>query len=406
MTPTGRWAGRMSGPEWQDFRRRKPNPDYELIGLDFADLELRVFAHLHERTMTDFNYANLAQRTCPDSYHVTAVPPGLLMQTMMAAINALAALDAVKKAYAYGKPLPATLKPVADAAADIRFAGELDGHILHSILGTATEGGELLEAAMKTLFNGEPFDIVNFQEELGDIAWYRAIGLNAVGQTIDANDRQNIEKLLARFPDKFDAGLAINRDTDAERKVLERRPMELQVIEVIDVPHVEELNAPGIVLRGRIYNDIRDRFADGEIVRTSYVTAVNVEQKTIHTRNSIYRHHELGLGLDVLFHKLARVNEPEVVDTDDHAEDLQDVEIIAHGPDHNRLRWTDEDGEIRLSGRIVLMPFRAGDEYNGKYKGQLLATDEAILYRINGDVTDNSAYVAEPVEPSNGISRV
>ena len=263
--------------------------------------------------MTDFNYAAVAQRTCPEAYHVTAVPAGLLMRSMLDAINALNVLDAVKKAYAYGKPLPAALKPMSDAAADIRFAGELDGHILHSILGIATEGGELLEAAMKTLFNGEAFDIVNFQEELGDVAWYRAIGLNAVGQTVEENDRQNIDKLLKRFPDKFDADLAINRDTAAERRVLE-----------------------------------------GE----------------------------------------------------DFAEVVGDVEIIAHGPDHNRLRWLDEDGQIRLSGRIKLMPFRAGDEYNGKYKGQLLATDETTLYRISGDVTDNSAYEAPPVEPSNGISRV
>lgn len=280
--------------------------DYELIGLDFADLELRCFAHLHERTMTKpFEYATLAQRTCPDSYHVTAVPPGLLMSSMMNAINALAALDVIKKAYAYGKPLPAALKPLADATDGTVFAGELDGHIVHAILGIATEGGELLEAAVKTLFNGEAFDIVNFQEELGDVAWYRAIGLNAVGQPIIENDKQNIEKLLARFPDKFDANLAINRDTAAERRVLE-----------------------------------------GE----------------------------------------------------DFAEDLGDVEIIAHGPDHNRLRWTDDEGTVRLSTRLVLMPFRAAHEYNGKYKGQLLATDDTTLYRINGTVTDNSAYPAEPAD--------
>lgn len=354
--------------------------DYELIGLDFADLELRVFAHLHERTMTDFNYAALAQRTCPDGYHATAVPPGLLMSSMMNAINALAALDFIKKAYAYGKPLPAALKPIADATTGTVFTGELDGHILHSILGIATEGGELLEAAVKTLFNGEAFDIVNFQEELGDVAWYRAIGLNAVGQTIDENDRQNIDKLLERFPNKFDAGLAINRDTAAERRVLEGYDAELRDVTVID-------QGGGLVLSGKIYDDRKGRFPDGKDVITTFVQSFDAHAEKVTTKNSVYRVQGDVKNLSLL----SNLN-------DDHAEDLQDVEIIAHGPDHNRLRWLDEDGQIRLSGRIKLMPFRAGDEYNGKYKGQLLATDETTLYRINGTVTDNSAYPAEPAD--------
>lgn len=35
---------------------------------------------------------------------------------------------------------------------------------------------------------------------------------------------KNIEKLKKRFPEKFDAHLAINRDVDAERKILENGP--------------------------------------------------------------------------------------------------------------------------------------------------------------------------------------
>src|SRR5690606_16662705 len=93
--------------------------------------------------------------------------------------------------------------------------------LLHMILGIVTEAGELLDAIMDVIFDGKPLDEVNIQEELGDINWYRVNALLAVGQTPDENDRQNIAKLLARFPHKFDADLAINRDTDAERKVLE-----------------------------------------------------------------------------------------------------------------------------------------------------------------------------------------
>lgn len=231
------------------------------------------------------NYQQAALKTCPDGYHPN-VPAGLMMRVMMDYVNASNALDAIKKAYAYGRDLPAGLKPVADANADVQFKGEIDGDVLHAVLGVATEGGELVEAAMKSLFNGEQFDIVNFQEELGDVAWYRAIGLAAVGQTIAENDTQNIEKLAKRFNDgRFDADLANNRDTDAERVVLEGYDAELHNARVF-------MYGPERTrLQGHIHKDRAGRFPDGTFVTT---TEVMTEEGDIFTTHSGTRYKLVG----------------------------------------------------------------------------------------------------------------
>lgn len=223
------------------------------------------------------DYQTLAQRTCPESYHVGAVPAGLLQSLMLDAINALNALDAVKKAFAYGRTLPAGLKGHPEG----QYKGDLDGHVLHAILGVATESGELLEAALKTLANGDIFDMVNFQEEMGDIAWYRAIGLAAAGQTIEENNSQNINKLRARFPDKYDDERALNRDLDAERVVLEGVTATLSMATLYDYGPEHQR------VRGTISGDTKGRFKDGEVVHTSRVT--KVDNDFVWTLNSKYR---------------------------------------------------------------------------------------------------------------------
>lgn len=46
----------------------------------------------------------------------------------------------------------------------------------------------------------------------------------------------------------------------------------------------------GIVsLRGRIYNDQKGRFLDGEMVITSEIKHIDFEQGLVHTNNSIYK---------------------------------------------------------------------------------------------------------------------
>lgn len=92
---------------------------------------------------------------------------------------------------------------------------------MHMMLGVSTEAGELLDALKKHLIYGKEMDWVNVQEEIGDLFWYIAGLLRLSGADPFQIMDTNIEKLKARFGDKFDAHKALNRDLDTEREILE-----------------------------------------------------------------------------------------------------------------------------------------------------------------------------------------
>ena len=97
--------------------------------------------------------------------------------------------------------------------------------LLHAVLGIVTEAGELTDALKRFIFY-VPNDVckvdkTNIAEELGDLMWYIALACNYLGVDFDTVQRQNIAKLQARYPDKFDSNHAQVRDLQAERKVLE-----------------------------------------------------------------------------------------------------------------------------------------------------------------------------------------
>jgi len=98
--------------------------------------------------------------------------------------------------------------------------------LLHSAIGISTESGEILDAFKKHLIYGKDLDIINLTEELGDIMWYVAIMTrylkNLTGATLEDDILElNIDKLKARYPDKFTEEYALNRDLEKERGVLE-----------------------------------------------------------------------------------------------------------------------------------------------------------------------------------------
>lgn len=101
----------------------------------------------------------------------------------------------------------------------------IDLRLFHAIIGIATESTELCEGLYNTLTGGT-VDLVNLREENGDINWYQAIfydAMSELGFEGHWNDdlETNIAKLKKRYPDKFTNEDAINRDTDAEREILE-----------------------------------------------------------------------------------------------------------------------------------------------------------------------------------------
>ena len=100
--------------------------------------------------------------------------------------------------------------------------------ILHALMGLQTETGELTDAVKRHIFYGAELDKVNLVEEIGDVFWYIAILLDEL--KVDVGDKAsfehamkvNIEKLRARYPNKFSEHDAVNRDLKTERQILEQ----------------------------------------------------------------------------------------------------------------------------------------------------------------------------------------
>jgi len=94
--------------------------------------------------------------------------------------------------------------------------------LLHSAIGLSTEANEFLDMLKKHIYYGKELDLPNIKEEVGDGFWYSAIAIDVLKTTFDEVMSVNIEKLKARYPEKFTSEKAMNRDLDKERKILEK----------------------------------------------------------------------------------------------------------------------------------------------------------------------------------------
>ena len=93
--------------------------------------------------------------------------------------------------------------------------------LLHASMGLTTEAAEFTDMIKKHVYYGRELDEVNLKEEVGDMLWYCAIALEALGTDFESVMQTNIDKLKARYPDKFTEDAAINRDVSKEREILE-----------------------------------------------------------------------------------------------------------------------------------------------------------------------------------------
>ena len=91
----------------------------------------------------------------------------------------------------------------------------------HAGMGMATEAAEFLDVLKKHAFYGKPLDKVNLAEEIGDLFWYIAVACDELGVNPSEIMQTNIDKLKARYGEKFNAEGALNRDLDNERDILE-----------------------------------------------------------------------------------------------------------------------------------------------------------------------------------------
>lgn len=82
-------------------------------------------------------------------------------------------------------------------------------------------GGKLLDFDKKLLAYGKVIDEDKRKDVFNNLYLYILLFCKLYDINIEEGYDRNIAKLRLRFPDKFDAEKAINRDTTAERVVLE-----------------------------------------------------------------------------------------------------------------------------------------------------------------------------------------
>jgi hypothetical protein len=84
------------------------------------------------------------------------------------------------------------------------------------------ELGELASNLEKWLWYGKQFDGPNFAEELGDANWYQAEALNVLSLKFETILAANIDKLRARYPERYTDELAAeeNRNRSKERETI------------------------------------------------------------------------------------------------------------------------------------------------------------------------------------------
>lgn len=100
---------------------------------------------------------------------------------------------------------------------------KVDPNILHGAIGIVTEAGELIDQIKRHICYETDLDIVNIEEELGDIFWYMFKVIDCIGSSPEKIFQKNIEKLACRYKNKkFNTDSAINRDLQKERDILEQ----------------------------------------------------------------------------------------------------------------------------------------------------------------------------------------
>jgi NTP pyrophosphatase (non-canonical NTP hydrolase) len=80
--------------------------------------------------------------------------------------------------------------------------------LMHATLGLAGEVGELTDTVKKYLVYNQTLDQANVYEELGDILWFVSLACTTIGFSMQDVATDNIEKLKARYPDKYSDTLA------------------------------------------------------------------------------------------------------------------------------------------------------------------------------------------------------
>lgn len=181
-----------------------------------------------------FDYMEESALTASTQYHGTRVPLIHLSEVLHECAEALNKLDRIKKCLFYGRELgPITeglhygevfqnCESLPIWISEHPSKDKKAKDIIHGIIGKATEAGELLEALIKVIDEGQELDLPNVGEEIGDGLWYDAMLLRAIDSNFGEVQAINIAKLRQRFPNRFTEYDANNRNLAQEREILEQ----------------------------------------------------------------------------------------------------------------------------------------------------------------------------------------
>ena len=89
---------------------------------------------------------------------------------------------------------------------------ENNGMIMNAALGICGEGGEVADMVKKATFQGHDLDKEHLAKELGDVAWYIAVGAEAIGYDLETVLQMNVDKLMKRYPNGFEAEKSLHRE--------------------------------------------------------------------------------------------------------------------------------------------------------------------------------------------------
>jgi NTP pyrophosphatase (non-canonical NTP hydrolase) len=183
--------------------------------LDIKDI-IEQSRDIYAKGAVDYNrYVKEASRTERD-ISILKTDYDYLQLALQNFIKSAKELDMVKKNAFYGKQFDNELFHPVDEIQNI-----ISPRLFHSLIGILTEAGEIGEILETILFNNTNV-ITNekIADELGDLNWYEAIGIDEL--KLDFSDilHANIAKLKARYPDKFSEENAIKRNIEDETKAL------------------------------------------------------------------------------------------------------------------------------------------------------------------------------------------
>ena len=83
--------------------------------------------------------------------------------------------------------------------------------LIEGVIGLNGEAGEAIDIVKKYIFHGHKLNEEHLAKELGDVMWYLATAAESIGYGLEDIMQMNIDKLTARYGNKFDSEKSQNR---------------------------------------------------------------------------------------------------------------------------------------------------------------------------------------------------